>query len=59
MMKTQRKKSEKRGERSVCVCVQFDFSSPFPKTTKSPKNILNNNIQIKLIKENIKNKTKS
>ena len=26
-------------------------NSPFPKPTKSPKNILNNNIQIWLIKE--------
>ena len=45
------------------MCVQSDFfspllhvNSPFPKPTKSPKNILNNNIQIWLIKENIKNK---
>ena len=56
MMKTQRRKSEKRGERDVYV--QFWFllpllhvNSPFPKPTKSPKNILNNNIQIWLIKE--------
>ena len=57
-------KLEQRGERGVCL--QSDFSSPllhinspFPKPTKSPKNILNINIQIWLIKENIKNKTKS
>ena len=63
-MKTQRRSLEKRGERGVCV--QFDFSSPllhvnspFPKPTKPPKNILNNNTKSDLIKENIKNKTKS
>ena len=59
-----KEKLEQKGERDVCV--QSDFfspllhvNSPFPKPTKSPENILNNNIQIWLIKENIKNKTKS
>ena len=57
MMKIQRKKSEKRGERGVCVCLilisppLLHINSPFLKPTKSPKNILNNNIQIQLIKE--------
>ena len=58
-----KEKLEQRGEQGMCV--QSDFSSPllhinspFPKPTKSPKNILNNNIQIWLIKENIKNKIK-
>ena len=58
MMKTQRRKSEKRGERGVCVQLWFllplwHVNSPFPKPKKSPKNILNNNIQIWLIKEKI------
>ena len=54
-----KEKLEKRGERGVSF--QSDFSSPllhvnspFPKPTKSPKNILNNNIKIWLIEENIK-----
>ena len=58
-----KEKLEKRGERGVRV--QSDFSSPllqvnspFPKPTKSLKNILNNNIQIWLIKENIYKKKK-
>ena len=58
-----KEKLEKRGERGVCpiwfLLPSFKRSFPFPKPTKSPKNILNNNIQIWLIKENIKNKTKS
>ena len=59
-----KEKLEQRGERGVCVKSDFSspllhVNSPFPKPTKSPKNILNNNIQIWLIKENIKNKTKS
>ena len=56
MMNTQRRKSEKRGERGVSVQFWFllpllHINYPFPKPTKSPKNILNNNIQIWLIKE--------
>ena len=56
MMKNQRRKSEKKEERGMCVQFWFllpllHINSPFPKPTKSPKNILNNNIQIWLIKE--------
>ena len=62
MMKTRRRKLEKRGEREACMSpIWFllpllHVNSLFPKPTKSLKNILNNNIQIWLIKENIKKK---
>ena len=56
MMKTRRRKLEKRGERGLYLSNLISppllhINSPFPKPTKSPKNILNNNIQIWLIKE--------
>ena len=54
---TKEKIREEGRERRVCVSVilisppLLHVNSPFPKPTKSPKNILNNNIQIWLIKE--------
>ena len=58
MMKTRRRKLEKRGESGMYVPIWFllpllNVNSSFPKPTKSPKNILNNNIQIWLIKKKI------
>ena len=54
--KNKKEKLEQREKRGMCV--QSDFSSPLlhvnsplPKPTKSAINILNNNIQIWLIKE--------
>ena len=51
MMKTQKEKIREEGrERCVCLILIYPpllhVNSPFPKTTKSPKNILKNNIQI-------------
>ena len=59
MTENSKEKLEKRGESGVCVQIWFHLpllhvNSPFPKPTKSPKNILNNNIKIWLIEENIK-----
>ena len=56
MMKTQKRKLEKRGERGVYLSnlispPPLHVNSLFPKPMKSSKNILNNNIQIWLIKE--------